>query len=131
MKYTKILLIALSLITIITGCGKKDDAKKNKNEETKVEEQQKVVASNFEFTTNSVNFENENSIFDINVKNISNEESYINEFLIHVKDNNGNDIAGLFGYVNETIEPQGERVISCSFGGNLSNYSSLEFEVLK
>lgn len=131
MKYFKVLLILLFSISIITGCGKKDEEKKLETQNEKVEEKQKIIADSFEFTTNSVNFENNNSVFDINVKNISNEERYINEFLIHVKDTNGNELAGLYGYVNEKIEANGERVVSCSFGGNLSNYSTLEFEVLK
>lgn len=131
MKGLKVLLIILSCVSIVTGCGKKNNEKQDNNNETKVEENKKVQADSFEFTTNSVNFENENSVFDINVKNIANEERYINEFLIHVKDAEGNELASLYGYVNETIEAQGERVISCSFGNNLSNYSSLEFEVLK
>lgn len=131
MKYLKILLIMLSCVSILTGCGNKEEKKELDNKENKTEETKKVQTDSFEFTTNSVNFENENSTFDINVKNIASEERYINEFLIHVKDADGNELAGLYGYVNETIESQGERVISCSFGNNLSNYASLDFEVLK
>lgn len=131
MNYLKILLIILSCASIVTGCGKKDNNRQVDNKEEASSEKKTIKADSFEFTINSVNFENENSVFDINVKNISNEERYINEFLIHVKDAEGNELAGLYGYVNETIEAQGERVISCSFGNNLSNYASLEFEVLK
>ncbi len=131
MKYFKVLIILLFCICIITGCGKKNETKETDKKDEKVEQHQKVVAESFEFTTNSVNFENNNSVFDINVKNISNEERYINEFLIHVKDKEGKELAVLFGYVNETIEANGERLISCSYGEKLSNYSSLEFEVLK
>lgn len=131
MKYIKILLITLSITTILTGCGNKEKVDNDNKEETKNKSNETVVADSFEFTTISVNFENENSVFDINIKNTANEERYINEFIIHVKDKDGNELAILFGYVNETIEAKGERTISCSFGGDLSNYASLEFEVLK
>lgn len=132
MKYIRILLIMLFCISILTGCGNKEETKQEENKgEPKTEEKKTVQSDSFEFTTNSVNFENENSVFDINIKNITNEESYINEFIIHVKGANGEELAMLYGYVNETIEAQGSRTISCSYGNNLSNYSSLEFEVLK
>lgn len=130
MKSIKILLIIACCFICLTGCGKKEE-KQNQADKTKEPESKAIIAESFEFKTNAVNFENENSVFDINVKNIAGEERYINEFLLHVKDAEGNDLAALYGYVNETIEPGGERVISCSFGNNLSNYSSLEFEVLK
>lgn len=130
MKKTKILLILVTVFTLATGCKNKE---KEEKQETKNETEvtQPIIAESFEFKVVSVNFENENSVFDINVKNTSNEERFINEFIIHVKDENGSDLAALFGYINETIEPNGERVISCSFGGNLSNYKSLEYEVTK
>lgn len=131
MKYIKILLITLSCISLLIGCGKKEEKQDKPKEEEKQQVNQKIEADSFEFTTNSVNFENNNSVFDINIKNIAPEERYINEFLIHVKDESGNDLASLYGYVNETIEPAGERTISCSYGNDLSNYKSLEFEVIK
>lgn len=127
MKFLRFMFVMCTCVTLVTGCGKK---KEDVKEPVKEKQTEKAKLENFEFTTNSVNFENNNSVFDIKVKNIANEEKYINEFIIHVKDSNGETIGSLFGNVNENIEPQGERVITCSFGGNLSNYSSLEFEIL-
>ncbi len=129
MKYLKIFVIMLFCVFIVTGCGNKKENNQQPKEETKTPETKTVQADSFEFTTNSVNFENNNSVFDINIKNIASEERYINEFLIHVKDSAGTELAILYGYVNETIEAGGERVISCSYGSSLSNYASLDFEV--
>ncbi len=108
MKFLRFMFVMCTCVTLVTGCGKK---KEDVKEPVKEKQNEKATLENFEFTTNSVNFENNNSVFDIKVKN-------------------GETIGSLFGNVNENIEPQGERVITCSFGGNLSNYSSLEFEIL-
>lgn len=132
MKSVKILLVITACLSLIVGCGNKNKESKEKNTNNNtVAENKTVIAESFEFKTNSVNFENNNSVFDINIKNIADESRYIKEFMIHVKDAKGETLANLFGYVNETIEAQGEKVISCSYGGDLSNYSTLEFEVLK
>lgn len=129
MKLLKSLFVICVCLSCVAGCGKSKEAKQKNNETQK--ETAPVRAEDFEFQTNSVNFENGTSIFDIKVKNISGSEKYINEFMIHVKDANGENLASLFGNVNETIESGGERVISCSFGGDLSAYSKLEFEIVK
>ncbi len=127
MKILKAMFVICVCLSCVAGCGK------NKDEKQKTTEAQRETApvrtEDFEFQTNSVNFENGNSIFDIKVKNTSDSEKYINEFIMHVKDANGEDLANLFGNVNGNIEAGGERIISCSFGGDLSNYSKLEFEL--
>lgn len=132
MKKIKYLMVLLISIILITGCNKNktENEKKDKpKEDTKIEK--KVVKKdNFEINIVNTTFTLENSTYQVRVKNISQSESYINEFIIHVKNEMQEDVAIVYGVINETIEANGERIIDCSYGDNLEMYPTIEFEVL-
>ncbi len=130
-KTVKIAIFLLCMMTILTGCGKKtnitDGIKRNTNED--VIKDQKVEV--FEFTNTSLVYEEGRSKLEVIVTNTSEEVAYLSEFKIHVKDENGNEIIELIGFVGEQIEPKESRLITSYSIQDLTNASSISYEIVK
>lgn len=130
-KTVKIAIFLLCMMTILTGCGKKtnitDGIKSNTNED--VIKDQKVEV--FEFTNTSLLYEEGRSKLEVTVTNTSDEIAYLSEFKIHVKDENENEIIELIGFVGEQIEPKESRLITSYSIQDLTNASSISYEIVK
>ncbi len=124
-------VIAIALIiTLAINLTKKDKPiNKPNNQPTEIEENRRAsdTIDNFEFTLEDVKYKNNSTEFAIKITNKSNEAKYLNEFLIRVKDSEGNQIASVYGIVEKEIE--GEERISCYYGGDISNFGSIEYEI--
>lgn len=131
MKKIAVILIVLFSTMLLTGCGKKTDItdgiKSNTNED--VIKDQKVEV--FEFTNTSLVYEEGRSKLEVIVTNTSEEVAYLSEFKIHVKDENGNEIIELIGFVGEQIEPKESRLITSYSIQDLTNASSISYEIVK
>ncbi len=132
MKKFKYLMVLLIGVTLIIGCGKNknNEEKKDKTKENTKIEKKIVKKDDFELSIVNTTFSLENSTYQVKVKNKSDKESYFNEFIIHVKNEMKEDVAIVYGVINETIEANGERIIDCSYGDNLEVYPTLEFEIV-
>jgi len=131
----KIGLIALIGITLFaTGCGcnKKDVEKEPEiivNEETDVVKDQ--VFEGLQMTNTSLVTVDGNSKLVTVVTNNTGADYYLDEFKIIVKDENGEVITTLPGYVGEVI-PNGEtRTIDSNTDLDLSKAKSIEYSVVK
>ncbi len=131
MKKIAVILIVLFSTMLLTGCGKKTDItdgiKSNTNED--VIKDQKVEV--FEFTNTSLVYEEGRSKLEVTVTNTSEEIAYLSEFKIHVKDENENEIIELIGFVGEQIEPKESRLITSYSIQDLTNASSISYEIVK
>lgn len=129
--------ILLIIMIIVTGCAKKEKqniSNTDKPTETVTHEirtNPKVdnQVYNVEFSSNFL-YENESSMFDVTIKNLGSEEITIHEIVLHIKDENNENIIDLIGYVNSAIPGQQETLIQCSYGGDLRNYKSVDYEIL-
>ncbi len=140
----KILYLSLGLIlsiTLITGCGcsktddtKKDDTDKQQqgptaNTNTDVVKDQTVDVFKFEKT--SLVYEDGNSKLQTTVTNTSSELQQISEFKIHFKDEAGNEIVTLTGFVGGELQAGESQVISSFYGDDLTQANSIEYEIVK
>ncbi len=124
-----VIVIALIIILAINLTKKDKPTNNPNNQPTEVEENRRAsdTIDNFEFTLEEVKYENNSTEFKVKITNKSNEAKYLNEFLIRVKDSEGNQIASVYGIVEKEIE--GEERISCYYGGDISNFGSIEYEI--
>lgn len=140
----KVLYLGLGLIlsvTLLTGCGcsKKDSENKNnpqtENEGPKANTNEGVIKDQtldvFKFEKTSLIYENGNSKLQTTVTNTSNETQKLKEFKIHVKDADGKEVVVLTGLVGNNLEAGESRVITTTYGDDLTKAASIEYEVVK
>jgi len=131
----KIGLIALIGMTLFaTGCGCQKDETTKEPEIIVNEEQEVIKDQEFEglkMTNTSLVTAEGNSKLVTQVTNNTGSDYYLNEFKIIVKDEKGEVIATLPGYVGEVI-PNGEtRIIDSNTDKDLSKAKSIEYSVEK
>ena len=127
----KILIILFSLV-FITGCSfnKKNDTsnehivRANTNDEVIKDNE----LENFSFKNTSLVYEDNTSTLITTVKNNSNDNSYLEEFKIHVyKDDI--ELITLTGYVGSFLSPLEEKVIVSSYGEDITSATSITYEI--
>ena len=132
-----IVLVVIAIISVIGVMVTKKKPVEQEEKPTEVEEgiQEDTRPSdgreNFEFTLESVKYESESTEFVIKVTNQSEESKYLNEFVATVKDGEGNEIAGVYGIIGEEIKGKESTTMSCYYGGDISNFASIEYKIEK
>ena len=131
------MLLALSVTTLglLTGCGCQKKEKETKKDEIKTNTNENVIKDQtvdvFQFEQTSLIYEDGNSKLQTTVTNTSDETAYLAEFLIHVKDAEGNEIVTMTGFVGDSIAAKASKVIDSTYGEDLTNAASIEYEVVK
>ena len=130
-KTIEILTIGTCIIGLFTGCGKKAELEENikSNTNENVVKDQKLEV--FEFTNTSLIYEEGTSKLETTVTNTSEEIVYLSEFKIHVTDENENEIIELIGFVGEQLQPKESRFITSYSIEDLTNASSISYEVVR
>ena len=132
-KIVNISMILLIGLFLLTGCKnnkeneKQPNIKANTNEDV-VKNQQ---LENFLFENTSLVYEDGTSTLQTTVTNTSNETTYLSEFIIYVKDKDGNEIITLRGFVGDKLKAGEKRTISSSCGDDLTNAASISYEVVR
>lgn len=134
-KILNLMVIFVFTITVATGCGCENKDKEEKKEETKVNTNEEVIKDQtvdvLTFTNTSLVYEDNNSKLQTTVTNTSDEDVYLAEFLIHVKDENGAEIVTMRGFVGGVVEAKSSKVINSVYGDDLTTAASIEYEIVK
>ena len=129
----------LVCLTLVTGCGKD----KSKNEDKKDDNKTTVEVNNNEeitkdqniegitITNTSLVYEDGISYLKATVTNNTGSDYELNEYKINVKDNNGNIIVTMPGYVGSVIKNGESKTINTMISEDLSKAYSIEYEVVK
>ena len=129
----------LVCLTLVTGCGKD----KSKNEDKKDDNKTTVEVNNNEevtkdqniegitITNTSLVYEDGISYLKATVTNNTGSDYELNEYKINVKDNNGNIIVTMPGYVGSVIKNGESKTINTMISEDLSKAYSIEYEVIK
>lgn len=131
----KKLLGVLLVVGLVTGCGCSKETNEEKKEESgiKVNTNQDVIKDQqlevFTFTNTSLIYENGTSVLETIVTNTSNETQYLEEFNIIVKNDKGEEIITMTGFVGESIAAQESTTILSSYGDDLSTAASIEYTI--
>ena len=124
--------VVLATTLLLTGCGKKKEEPKNdvkSNTEENVIKDQEV--DGLKMTNTSLTITNGISTLVTEVSNNTGVDYQLEEFTITIKDKDGNVLATLPGYVGETIENGSTKTIDSSIDIDLSNATSVEYEIKK
>ena len=138
-KIINITLMLLVCLTLVTGCGKdksKNEDKKDDNKTTvEVNNNEEVTkAQNIEgitITNTSLVYEDGISYLKATVTNNTGSDYELNEYKINVKDNNGNIIVTMPGYVGSVIKNGESKTVNTMISEDLSKAYSIEYEVIK
>ena len=138
-KIINITLMLLVCLTLVTGCGKdksKNEAKKDDNKTTvEVNNNEEVTKDqNIEgitITNTSLVYEDGISYLKATVTNNTGSDYELNEYKINVKDNNGNIIVTMPGYVGSVIKNGESKTVNTMISEDLSKAYSIEYEVIK
>lgn len=129
----------LVCLTLVTGCGKD----KSKNEDKKDDNKTTVEVNNNEevtkdqniegitITNTSLVYEDGISYLKATVTNNTGSDYELNEYKINVKDNNGNIIVTMPGYVGSVIKNGESKTINTMISEDLSKAYSIEYKVIK
>lgn len=132
----KLFLVSVLSILLFTGCGcqkektepeLKEEIKENTNENI-IKDQELEV---FKFTNTSLIYKDGNSILETIVTNTSSEPQYLAEFKINVRDINGNIIVTMTGFIGDSIEANSSKIITSVYGDDLTNATSIDYEIVK
>lgn len=138
-KIINITLMLLVCLTLVTGCGKD----KSKNEDKKDDNKTTVEVNNNEevtkdqniegitITNTSLVYEDGISYLKATVTNNTGSDYELNEYKINVKDNNGNIIVTMPGYVGSVIKNGESKTVNTMISEDLSKAYSIEYEVVK
>ena len=129
----------LVCLTLVTGCGKdksKNEDKKDDNKTTvEVNNNEEVTkAQNIEgitITNTSLVYEDGISYLKATVTNNTGSDYELNEYKINVKDNDGNIIVTMPGYVGSVLKNGESKTINTMISEDLSKAYSIEYEVVK
>lgn len=129
MKKFKIAISLFLFLFMISGCkNKENQVEENKEPQKQVESKETI--QDFQFQLLNAKLENGSSEFEFEITNISNETKKINKFRVTVKDESGKDLVSLTNVMNKELETNDKVIATCSYGGDLSNYHSFEYELL-
>ena len=131
-----IISISIILLLVLTlGCGCSKLEKAIKKEEVKVSTKEDVIKDQnievFTFTKTSLIYKENTSTFKTKVTNESENTENLKEIKIHIKNEKGEDIVVLPGYVGESINPSETKKITSSVGFDISNAYSIEYEIIR
>lgn len=85
----------------------------------------------FKFTNTLLVYEDGNSKLQITVINTSDEDVYLAEFLIHIKDEKESKIVKMKGFVGGIVEAKTSKVIDSIYEDDLTKAASIEYEIIK
>ena len=130
-KTLKIILISLMGLSLLTGCGKKEEQeppiKVNTNENV-IKDQE---VEGLTMTNTSLVYENGTTTLVTEVINNTKEDYTLKRIKIIVKDKEGNIITTLIGTIADTIKPGESRIIDTDTPIDLSEAESIEYSVIK
>lgn len=129
----------LVCLTLVTGCGKdksKNEDKKDDNKTTVEVNNNEEITKNqniegIEITNTSLVYEDGISYLKATVTNNTGSDYELNEYKINVKDNNGNIIVTMPGYVGSVIKNGESKTVNTMISEDLSKAYSIEYEVVK
>ena len=130
-KLLTITIVILLSITLLTGCGKKDDKKdeiKSNTNENVVKDQ---VIDELTLTNTSLITKNGESTLVTLVTNSTGSTKTVKTFDIFVKDEKGEVIVTLTGYVGGEVPPGESRTITSNVEMDLSKAKSVEYVIKK
>ena len=130
-KTLKIILISLMGLSLLTGCGKKEEQeppiKVNTNENV-IKDQE---VEGLTMTNTSLVYEKGTTTLVTEVTNNTKEDYPVKRIKITVKDKEGNIITTLIGTIADTIKPGESRIIDSDTPIDLSEAESIEYSVIK
>ena len=131
-------LVALSLLLVVglaTGCGcsKRQEGKKEEKENFNTNEDvvKDQEVGELKFTNTSLKVDKNYSTLVTLVSNPTSNDIEVRIFNIYVKDQDGNEIVKLEGYVGDVIPAGESREITSNADMDLSKAASIEYEMVK
>lgn len=124
----KAIVITLLLISVC-GCGKKEEYKEPQEENKQNKIESKATVNDFQFELIESKIENGTSAFTFEITNVSNEAKYVGEMQAIAKDREGNTLITLSGVIESEIGSKEKTIITCSYGGDLSEIETFEYEL--
>lgn len=130
-------LIIVVSVVLVTGCKtKKAEREKeeinqgNVNINTEEEVIGDKVIEMFKFENTSLIYDSGVTKLETRITNISEEEQVIIEFRIHVIKGE-EEIANLPGYVGSTIKAGEQKILTTTYGMDLTSATKIEYEIVR
>ena len=128
-------LVGFTLFATCCGCDKKENKKEEKEPETIINTNENVIKDQIfdglTMTNTSLVTTNGSSSLVTEVTNNTGSDYYLVEFIITVKDAEGNVMATLPGHVGDVIANGETRTIDSLIDIDLSEAASIEYSVTK
>lgn len=124
----KIMILSLSVLFLLVGCGKKEEFKEpNKDIETTENQISDKVLDVFSFENASIVKENGSSTITVQVTNNSDEDKNVEQFKIIIKNKDGEVVKQTIGYIGGVIKSKETKTIITSIVLDLSDVYDIEY----
>ena len=136
-KIIKISVLLVMSLGLVTGCSctKKEGTEKQEENKVIVNTEEEVIkdreVDGIKMTNTSYTTVNGITTILTSVTNDSSEDYYLKEYVIIIKDEKGEKLARIPGYVGTTIKAGETRTINSSTNYDVANAKSIEYEVVK
>ena len=126
----KILFIMLLTLLVSTGCETKEITKEEK---LKINTSENVISDktidNLEISNVTLTYENNQSTFKCDVKNINNIPTSVEEITIHIKTSIDEYI--LTGYIGGEMQPGEVVTLTTSYNKDITDAKNIEYEIVR
>lgn len=124
----KVMILSLTTLFLLVGCGKKEEIKEpSKDIETNKTPISDKVLDDFSFTNTNIVVENNHSILTTQVTNNSSEDKSIEQFKIIIKDKDGNVMKETIGYIGGVIKSKESKTIITGVNMSLTDTYDIEY----
>lgn len=124
----KVMILSLTTLFLLVGCGKKEEIKEpSKDIETNKTPISDKVLDDFSFTNTNIVVENNHSTLTTQVTNNSSEDKSIEQFKIIIKDKDGNVMKETIGYIGGVIKSKESKTIITGVNMSLTDTYDIEY----
>ena len=142
MKNIKYISLLLALLIILTGCKNKEETNKQQNSNVNKDQEITEINNNEEykkeqkveelyFTNASLMKIDDNALFEVTVRNESEQTVSLRRINIKLLNKDGNTVVELYGIIGDSINSKEEKVISSYYNGDIKEVTSVKYEIVR
>lgn len=132
-------MVMACLLVVTSACGSKN--KKTEEENKKTEENviantnadviNEVIIDGFKISNVSLISKNGAAVFSATITNTNESALYVRAISILLKDENGNEVTTLPGFVGSTLEPNGSYTVTTNKYMDITPVASIEYAIIR
>lgn len=144
MRKIRLISVLLVLLIILTGCENKEKNEENTSTNSNANKEQEITEINnneeykkeqkveeLYFTNASLMKIDDNALFEVTVRNESEQAVSLRRINIKLLNKDGNTVVELYGIIGDSINSKEEKIISSYYNGDIKEVTSVKYEIVR